>query len=89
MMAEEAKGRARLRFIREEPWIARTLRTIKPLRIVPDELHDWLFDWVEDVGAVMRSREMMVGIAASIGYYAILMSLMRFLGATGLRPLRP
>jgi hypothetical protein len=83
-LSEEKK---KLRFIREEPWIAQTLRTFRPLKIVPEDLHDWFWDWVQDVGAVMRSREMMVGFVASIGYYALALGLMNLfsrLGFTGL-----
>jgi len=81
-MPEEEK----LRFIREEPWIARTLRKFRPLRVVPKEIHDWLFDWAEDVGRVMRSREMMVSFVASMGYYAIAVGLISLLESIGLVP---
>jgi hypothetical protein len=78
--------RKKLRFIREEPWIARTFRTFRPVGIVPEDLHNWLWDWVEDVGAAMRSREMMVSFMASIGYYAIGISLLSVLENLGLVP---
>ena len=76
----------KLRFIREEPWIARTFRTFRPVGIVPEDLHNWLWDWVEDVGAAMRSREMMVSFIASTGYYAIGISLLSVLENLGLVP---
>jgi hypothetical protein len=81
-MAENKK----LRFIREEPWIARTFRTFRPVGIVPEDLHDWLWDWVEDVGAAMRSREMMVSFIVSMGYYAISIGLLSLLESLGLAP---
>jgi hypothetical protein len=70
-VAEERAERRKLRFIREDPWIARTLREIRLTRLVPSDLRDWFWDWVEDVGTVMRSREMMVSFVASMGYYVI------------------
>jgi hypothetical protein len=79
-LSEEKK----LRFIREEPWIAQTLRTFRPLKIVPEDLHDWFWDWVQDVGAAMRSREMMVGFVASMGYYALFLGIVNLLGRLGL-----
>ncbi len=81
-----AEKKERLKFIREEPWIARTLRTIRPLRIIPEDLHNWLFDWIEDIGLVMRSREMMVSFLASLGYYVVLLSLLSTMEATGVAP---
>jgi hypothetical protein len=83
---ERLAERRKLRFIREEPWIARTLREIRLTRLVPSDLRDWFWDWVEDVGAAMRSREMMVSFAASMGYYAIGLGLMSLLEALGIRP---
>jgi hypothetical protein len=81
---ERLAERRKLRFIREEPWIARTLREIRVTRLVPSDLRDWFWDWVEDVGTVMRSREMMVSFVASMGYYAISLVLISFLSAVGL-----
>jgi len=83
-MSEESRAR-KLRFIREEPWVARTLRGIR-IGVAPKELHTWLWDWVEDVGRAMRSREMMVGFAASMGYYAILMALLSVVERLGVAP---
>lgn len=68
MVAEREK----IRFISSEPKLGRIFRASKPL-ILPAELHDYVADWVEDVGAVMRSREMMVGQAASVIYYAVML----------------
>ena len=79
-MSEERK---KIRFIREEPWIAQTLRTFRPIGIIPEEIHTWVFDWLEDIGATMRSREMMVGFLASMGYYAIGVGLISLLESTG------
>jgi hypothetical protein len=76
---EERVERRKLRFIREDPWIARTLREIRLTRLVPSDLRDWFWDWVEDVGTVMRSREMMVSFIASMGYYAISLGLISLL----------
>jgi hypothetical protein len=79
---------SKLRFIREEPWIARTLRTIRPLGIVPKDIHDWFWDWVEDVGAALRSREAMVSFAVSMGYYALVRSALMLLESFGVKPVK-
>jgi hypothetical protein len=78
----------KLRFIRDEPWIARTLRTFRPLNVIPEDLHEWFWDWVEDVGTVMRSREMMVTTVASMAYYAILMSALSMLEVFGVKSVK-
>jgi hypothetical protein len=67
-MAERAK---RLRFINEEPWIAKTARQIKLVKLMPQDLHDWFWSWVEDVGAIMRSRDLMAHYAATLIYRVI------------------
>jgi len=77
-----------VRFIRDEPWIARTLRNFRPLDIIPKDIHDWFWDWVEDVGAAMRSREMMVSFVASAGYYAIAMGMLTVLESLGVKPVK-
>jgi len=82
-MSEERK---KLRFIREEPWISRVLRTFRPLRIIPDEIHNWAFDWLEDIGSVMRNREMMAGFLASMGYYLIGIGLISLFENIGFSP---
>lgn len=66
-MAEERK----IRFIREEPWIAMTLRQYY-FKLLPRELHAWFWDWVQDVGTVMRSRSTMVNMVATATYYILL-----------------
>lgn len=62
--------RRKIRFIREEPIIAMTLRQYY-FGVLPKDLHDWFWDWVQDVGAAMRSREYMVGMVASVAYYVL------------------
>jgi len=79
----EEKKEAKLRFIKEEPWISQILRTFRPIGIIPEDLHNWFWDWVQDVGAAMRSRDMMVGFAVSVGYYAIAMGLFTLLESVG------
>jgi hypothetical protein len=69
-----------LRFIREEPVLANTLRKID-LKILPTDIREWGLKWVEDVGRTMRSREMMVGFVASSLYYVVLMCLVSFIPA--------
>lgn len=66
--------RGKLRFLREEPVLALVLRKID-FKILPASLRTWALDWVEDVGRVMRSREMMVGTVASLAYYFIALGL--------------
>jgi hypothetical protein len=82
----EEKREAKLRFIKEEPWISQILRTFRPIGIIPEDLHNWFWDWVQDIGAAMRSRDMMVGFAASIGYYAIAVGLFSLLESVGVTP---
>jgi hypothetical protein len=69
-----------LRFIREEPVLANTLRKID-FKILPTDIREWGLKWVEDVGRTMRSREMMVGFVASSLYYVVLMCLVSFIPA--------
>ena len=69
-----------LRFIREEPILANTLRKID-LKILPTDIREWALKWVEDVGRAMRSREMMVGFVASALYYVGLICLVSFIPA--------
>jgi len=59
----------KLRFIKEEPWIAQILRQLRFIGVVPEDLRNWFWDWVEDVGRVVRSREYMVSCIASGIYY--------------------
>jgi hypothetical protein len=70
----------RTRFIREEPWIAQTLRTVKLLKFVPEELRDWFWDWVQDVEAMARSREMMVSFVVTMLYSIAAAKLLELLG---------
>ena len=77
------RGR-KIRFISEEPKLGTWLKTRKPI-VLPQDIYDWATDWVHDVGAVMRSREMMVSTVASAAYYVILMGLVRLISATQLR----
>lgn len=65
----------KIRFIREEPVFAQSFRQFY-LKILPQEIHEWAWDWVEDVGRVMRSREMMVSFVASGLYYVALVALL-------------
>lgn len=59
---------SKLRFVKEDPWIAKTLRQYRPAKVLPADLHEWFWDWIEDVGTMMRSREMMVSYVASLIY---------------------
>jgi len=61
----------RLRFINEEPWIAKTARQIKLVKLMPQDLHDRFWSWIEDVGAVMRNRDLMVYYVAVLIYSVI------------------
>lgn len=75
----------RIRFIREEPWIAMALRQLY-LGVLPADLHKWLWDWVQDVGAAARSREAMVGFAVTLLYHAAALALITLLfGERGAR----
>ncbi|HDN18282.1 MAG TPA: hypothetical protein ENF41_04395 [Candidatus Bathyarchaeota archaeon] len=77
--------RKRIRFISEEPKLANILKRRKPI-IIPDYLYMWSVQWIEDVGRVMRSREMMVSAVASALYYAGIMSLARFINIDAILP---
>jgi len=75
--------RRKIRFISEEPKLGMWLKTRKPI-VLPQDVYDWATDWVHDVGAVMRSREMMVSMVASVAYYALFMGLLRIISSTRL-----
>lgn len=74
-MAEEAASRVRqrLRLIKDEPRIALTLRGIRDAlpraKGRQGALSEWALQWLEDLGTVIRSREMMVISVASIGQF--------------------
>jgi len=70
-----AEGRdERIRFISPEPVLAQALRKRKPV-ILSEAGYKYVVDWVEDVGRVLRSRDMMVSMAASGVYSVILVGL--------------
>jgi len=75
-----------IHFIREDPWISQVLRTFRPLNIVPKEIHDWFWDLARDVGAVMRSREMIVYFIASLGYDLLKANLISLIEDLGIMP---
>ena len=56
------------RFISEEPRLAYVMKAVD-LGLLPKDVKEWATSWVEDVGRVVRSREMMVGFVASVIYY--------------------
>lgn len=55
----------KLRFISPDPELAVALSKRKPL-VIPQPLYEYFISWCEDVGALMRSREYMVGTVASM-----------------------
>jgi len=71
--------RKKIRFISPEPRLALALRRIPP--IIAPEIKDWWNSWLEDVGRVMRSRDMMVANVASMAYYAIFLLAFRTIPA--------
>jgi len=62
-----------VRFISSEPRLAQVLEAVD-FGILPRDIREWAIGWMKDVGKVVRSREMMVGFAASLVYYAGLLS---------------
>jgi len=76
----------RIRFISEYPWLGEALVRRRPV-LLPKTLYLWAATWVRDVGAVMRSREMMVGMAATATYYALIMGLIRLFPAIAKGPI--
>jgi hypothetical protein len=64
----------RVEFISPEPRLAKLLRSRRPL-VVPEVIHKFALDWVEDVGTVMRSREYKVGFVASAAGYGLVLLL--------------
>lgn len=71
--------RERIRFIKEEPVLARTLRAYY-FGLMPKEIHEWAFDWWEDIGSIMRSRDFMAYTASQLMLFIGLDSLSRLLG---------
>lgn len=71
----------KFQLISDEPRLATLLRTRRRM-IVPEDIYNWGVDWVEDVGAVMRSRSYKVGFVASSASYAILRLVARVFPAT-------
>ena len=53
-----------IRFVSPEPKIANSLQNVD-LRILPEELRNYLISWIQEVGTVMRSRDFMVSSVAS------------------------
>ena len=72
--------RQRFTLISPNPRLAGVLHERQP-RLVPEDLYHWAVDYVEEVGAVMRSREYKVSILASGATYAL------FIGASRAFPL--
>jgi len=68
-----------IRFISEKPVLAEILEAVN-LGFLPKDVREWAIGWIRDVGATVRSREMMVGFTASIIYYIGAISLIRMLG---------
>jgi len=79
------------RLISSEPRLAKMLEQID-LGILPKDVREWAISWIRDVGTLVRSREMMVGFAASLVYYLGLVAVMhvleRELGIKIFRPVR-
>jgi len=70
------------RFISEEPRLAYVMKAVD-LGLLPKDVKEWAVSWVEDVGRVVRSREMMVGFVASVIYYAGIVSVLSVVGKLG------
>ena len=75
------------RIISDKPRLAMVLREFD-LGILPKDVREWAISWVEDVGTLVRSRDMMVGFAASLTYYIVAFTLMSMLKTKGLLPIR-
>ena len=69
----------RIRFIREEPVFAQSFRGIY-FGLVSKELHDWFWDWVEDIGRTLRSREYMLSVVTGAIYMVGINAIARLLG---------
>jgi predicted AAA+ superfamily ATPase len=74
-MTEQQK----LRFISEQPVLAQTLRQLY-LGILPKDIHTWAFDWFEDIGSIMRSRDFIAHNIAQLILFVGLNSLARIIG---------
>jgi hypothetical protein len=69
------------RLISPEPRLAKILERID-LGILPKDVRNWAIGWIRDVGTLVRSRDMMVGFAASVVYYLGFLTALRFLEGT-------
>lgn len=54
-----------IRFINPDPRLARFLAE-KSLGILSDEAHEWVVEWIADVGTIVRSRSFMAYTIASL-----------------------
>lgn len=60
-----------IRFVNPDPRLAQFLAE-KSLGILSDEAHEWVVEWVADVGAIVRSRSFMAYTIASLFGGAVL-----------------
>jgi hypothetical protein len=74
-MTEQQK----LRFISEKPVLAQTLRQLY-LGILPKDIHNWAFDWFEDIGSILRSRDFIAYTITQQILFVGLSSLTRIIG---------
>jgi len=77
-MSQEVEDIREIRFINPRPWVAERLKQRKPI-LVSETFYQWCLSWVEDVGTVLRSRDMMVFTIASAIQYVGIMVIISFL----------
>lgn len=54
-----------IRFINPDPKLARFLSE-KSLGLLSEEAHEWVVEWVADIGTIVRSRSFMAYTIASV-----------------------
>lgn len=70
-----------LKFISPSPKLALALSK-RERTLLPKPLYDYLVDWVEEVGTLMRTKEYMVGFVASAASTGVLLVAAKYLPIT-------
>lgn len=65
VLVSNSEGGADIRFVNPDPRLAQFLSE-RGSTVLPEEVHEWMVEWIADVGTIVRSRAFMAYTVASV-----------------------